>query len=70
MGSRAKPLAEFLRDYSMAQCEHLPIYRAAFDLQIYFEGIVKNSAAGFSLWKFPWGSTPPSLVACMGNSEF
>ena len=26
----------------MAQYEHLPIYKAAFDLQIYFEGIVKN----------------------------
>jgi hypothetical protein len=26
----------------MAQYEHLPIYKAAFDLQIYFEGIVRN----------------------------
>lgn len=26
----------------MAQYEHLPIYKAAFDLQVYFEGIVKN----------------------------
>lgn len=26
----------------MAQYEHLPIYKAAFDLSIYFEGIVKN----------------------------
>jgi len=26
----------------MAQDEHPPIYKAAFDLQIYFEGIVKN----------------------------
>ena len=26
----------------MSQYEHLPIYKAAFDLQIYFEGIVKN----------------------------
>ena len=28
--------------FGMAQYEHLPIYKAAFDLQIYFEGIVKN----------------------------
>jgi hypothetical protein len=26
----------------MAQYEHLPIYKAAFDLQVYFEGIVRN----------------------------
>lgn len=26
----------------MAQYEHLPIYKAAFDLQIYFEGIVRH----------------------------
>jgi len=26
----------------MAQYEHLPIYKAAFDLQIYFETIVRH----------------------------
>jgi len=32
----------FFSGYNLAQYEHLPIYKKAFDLQVFFERIVKN----------------------------
>lgn len=33
---------KFFEDFILAQYEHLPIYKAAFDLLVYFEKIVRN----------------------------
>jgi len=48
VGSRGKAPRRFyfVEDFAMAQYEHLPIYKAAFDLQVYFEGIVQEDQAG------------------------
>jgi hypothetical protein len=63
----------------MAQYEHLPIYKAAFDLQIYFEGIVKNfsryhkythgaaPARDYSIFKASRFGDPGSVVRGRGN---
>jgi hypothetical protein len=36
------PARDFFEGLVLAQYEHLPIYKAAFDLLFYFEKIVKN----------------------------
>jgi hypothetical protein len=42
VGPGAVAPGRFFGGIVMAQYEHLPIYKLAFDLQIYFETIVRN----------------------------